>query len=158
MGGLIPTPGARRRGTAVWLLVAACMLGIVSVPALAADARAANVATVQAQTVARTVSAYGHVEPIAIVQVRAVEAGTLNGLAVVPGSVVKAGAGLARIGGPRMQSLLTAREQTLRSAQVREDAASRALEIVRRKLEAQLATRQEVDAAQSDLAAARAAM
>ena len=143
---------------AIWLLVASCMLGTVGTPAMAADTHAGNVATVRAQTTTQTLRAYGQVEPITIVQVRAVNPGTLNGLRVVPGSVVAAGEVLARVGGPRMRSLLTAREQTLRSTQAREEAASRALEIVRRQFVAQLSTRQAVDAAQSDLAAARAAV
>lgn len=134
------------------------LLGAAATPAAAAGAQAGRVATVRAETVVQTLSAYGQVEPIAIVRVRAVDAGTLSGLAVVPGSVVKAGEVLGRIGGPRMQSLLTAREQTLRSAETRAQAARRTLEAVRRNFAAQLATRRGVDAAQSDLAAARAAL
>lgn len=134
------------------------MLGAIGARALAAGVHAGDFATVRAKNFVQTLSAYGQVEPIAIVQVRTVNPGTLNGLHVVPGSVVTAGEVLARIGGPRMHSLLTAREQALRSAQAREDAASRALKIIRRQFAAQLATRQAVDAAQSGLAAARAAM
>ena len=156
--GLIHLRGSRRWRTAVWLLFACWWFGIVGAPATAADARAGNVATAHDETVARTLSAYGQIEPIALVRVRAVHPGTLSGLRAVPGSVVAAGEVLARIGGPRMQSLLTAREQALRSARAREHALSRALEIVRRQFAAQLATRQAVDATQSDLAAARAAV
>ncbi|MFH1816381.1 MAG: efflux RND transporter periplasmic adaptor subunit [Pseudomonadota bacterium] len=134
------------------------MLAAVGPRAIAADAQLGDVVTVHVQTVAGALSAYGQIEPIAIAQVRAVDPGTLTGLQVVPGSVVAAGETLARIGGPRMQSLLTAREQTLRSARAREDAADRALTIVKRQFAAQLATRQAVDAAQSDLAAAHAAV
>lgn len=133
------------------------MLGTVGTPAMAADVHAANVATVYARSVARTLSAYAQVEPTAIVRVRAVDPGTLNGPRVVPGSVVTAGEVLARIGGPRMRTLLIAREQSLHSALAREEAARRALEIVRGQFAAQLATRQGIDAAQSELAAARAA-
>ena len=157
MDGLIHIPRPRRRRTAVSLLLAFCMLGAVGARARAADAQSSAVVTVHAQAVTHTLSAYGQVEPIAIIRVRAVGLGTLSGLRVVPGSGVTAGEVLAQIGGPRMRTLLTAREQTLRSAQAREVAASHALEIVRRQFAAQLATRQAVDAAQSDLAAARAA-
>ncbi len=93
-----------------------------------------------------------------VIQVRAVNLGTVNGLSVVPGSVVTAGQVLARIGGPRMQSLLIIREQSLQSARAREDSATRALDIVRHQCSAQLATHQAVDAAQSELAAAHAAV
>ena len=147
----------RRRRTAAMLLAASLMLGTLGTPARAAEANAGSVVTVRVQSVARTLEAYGQVEPIAIAQVRAVDAGTLNDLEVVPGSVVRAGQVLARIGGPRMRSTLTAREQALHAAQAREDAARHALQIVKRKLAAELATRQEVDGAQADLAAAQAA-
>jgi RND family efflux transporter MFP subunit len=140
------------------LTILVLLLGAIGTRALAADVNSGDVATVRAQTVTPALSAYGQVEPIAIVQVRAVNPGTLSRLRVVPGSVVAAGEALARIEGPRMQSVLTAREQTLRSAQAREDTARQSLEIVRHQLAAQLATRQAVDAAQSDLAAARAAV
>ncbi|MDA8128249.1 MAG: efflux RND transporter periplasmic adaptor subunit [Betaproteobacteria bacterium] len=149
---------ARRRHTAASLLFAGCMLAAAGPWAIAADVQSGDVVTVRAQTVAGTLSAYGQIEPIAVAQVRAVDPGTLTGLHVVPGSLVAAGEALARISGPRMQSLLTTREQTLRSARAREDAADRALTIVKRQFVAQLATRQAVDAAQSDLAAAHAAV
>lgn len=144
--------------TVVPLLAVPCLLAAVGTRALAADALVGDAATVRGQTETRSLSAYGRIEPIAIVQVRAVDPGTLSGLRVVPGSVVVAGEELARIGGPRMHALLTAREQTLSSARARADAANRALEIVQRQFAAQLATRQAVDAARSDLAAAHAAV
>lgn len=143
------------RPRAAALFVAGCMIGAAG-PATAGDATVKAYVTVHAQAVSHELQAYGQVEPIAVVQVRAVDPGTLSGLRVVPGSEVRDGEVLARIGGPRMQSLLIAREQTLRSAKAREEAASRSLQIVRSQFAAQLATRQAVDAAQSDLAAARA--
>lgn len=143
----------RRRGAIA--LCAAGLLGVAS--AAAADAIANDFITVHAQTVAHSLRAYGQVEPTAVIQVRAVNPGTLSGLRVVPGSAVAKGEVLARIGGPRMGSLLTARAQTLRSARSREEAAGRALGIAQHQLAVQLATRQAVDAAQSELAAAHAA-
>jgi RND family efflux transporter MFP subunit len=130
----------------------------VGARALAADTQNDAVVTVRSQTLTRTLHAYGQIEPITIVQVRAIDPGTLSGLRVVPGSAVVAGEVLARIRGPRMRSLLTTREQTLRSARAREDAANRGLKIVHRQFANQLATRQAVDVAQSELAAARAAV
>ncbi len=152
------TGSLRRRRTAATFLLASCLIGALGGPVRAADANAGNIVSVRARTVPSALSAYGQVEPIAIVQVRAVDAGTLNGLAIVPGSIVKAGQVLGRIGGPRMRSALTAREQALHAAQAREDAARQSLEIVRRKLAAQLDTRQEVDVALGNLAAAQAAV
>jgi len=158
MDDLIHTPKLRLRRFSGLFRLACALLGAVGVQTLAAQVHASNVVTVHAQPVPRTLEAYGQVEPIAVLQLRAVDPGTLSGLRVVPGSVVSPGEVLARIGGPRMRSLLTAREQALSSAQAREDASSRALKIARRQFAAQLGTRQSIDAAQSDLAAARAAV
>ena len=159
MDRLIATREPQGRRLAVALFLAACCIfGAESTQAIAADADRGDLATAHTQTLTQPLSAYGQVEPISVVQVRGVEAGTLGGLRVVPGSVVRAGEVLARLGGPRMQALLTAREQGLRSAKAREEAASRALDIVHRQYADQLATQQLLDAAQSELAAARAAV
>ncbi|MDE2396345.1 MAG: efflux RND transporter periplasmic adaptor subunit [Burkholderiales bacterium] len=149
--------GARSRRAAAALLALACLIGAAG-RAEAADATAAPYVTVQAQAVTQALQAYGQVEPMAVVQVRAAAAGRLSGLRVVPGSVVKAGEVLARLGGPRMQALAVEREQALRSATAREQAALRAVQILRRQLAGQLATRQAVDAAQAESAAAAAAV
>ncbi len=101
-------------------------------------------------------TAYGQVEPTSIVNVRVVNPGTLSDLHVLPGSIVSAGEMLARVSGPRMRSLLTQRETALQSAEARLDAATHALAIARSQLAVHLATRQAVDAATSELAAARA--
>ncbi|TAM37915.1 MAG: efflux RND transporter periplasmic adaptor subunit [Burkholderiaceae bacterium] len=130
---------------------------VVATHALAAGANGNDVVTVHAQAFTDSLRAYGQVEPIALIEVRVVNPGTLSALRVVPGSVVTAGEALARITGPRMHSLLTAREQALHSAQAHEDAASQALEINRRLFATQLATRAAINAAQAELAAARAA-
>ncbi|MBW4049548.1 MAG: efflux RND transporter periplasmic adaptor subunit [Proteobacteria bacterium] len=159
MGGLIATREPHGRRLAVALLLAACCIfGAESTQALAAAADQADLATARAQTLTQHLSAYGQVEPISLVQVRVVEPGTVGGLDVVPGSVVRAGQVLARLGGPRMQALLTAREQSLRSSKAREEGASRALDIARRQYADQLATQQMLDAAQSEVAVARAAV
>jgi RND family efflux transporter MFP subunit len=141
-----------------WRWLAAALLLAGGTPAALATAPAVDLVTVQAGTVVSRLRTYGEVEPMAIVRVRAVEPGTLGGLRVVPGSRVVKGAVLARIGGPRMASLLTAREQTLRAARAGEQAAADALRITRRQFAAELATRQAVDAARGRLAAAQAAV
>jgi RND family efflux transporter MFP subunit len=125
---------------------------------MAADAEADGIVTVHTETFQRSLHAYGQVEAISVIRVRTVNPGTVTDLHVVPGSAVAAGEVLARISGPNMQALLTSREQVLRSAQAREKAAGRALKIARSQVAAQLATRQQVNAAQADLAAARAAV
>ncbi|MDE1997745.1 MAG: efflux RND transporter periplasmic adaptor subunit [Burkholderiales bacterium] len=158
MDGLTHTMMPRRRRPGVALLVACCLIGAPGMPVMAAGPLVSDVVTVHAEAVPQTLSAYGQVEPIAVVQVRVVDPGTLNDLSVVPGSVVAAGQALARIGGPRMRTLLIAREQSLGSARAREDAASNTLQIVRRQFATQLATRQAIDVAQNELAAARAAV
>lgn len=125
--------------------------------AVRVDAAAKPFVRVQAHSVPQTVSAYGQVEPIATVQLRTPDAGILGGLHIVPGSEVKAGEVLARMVGPRVQALLVARIQQLRAVQARESAAKHSLAIVRRQFDAQLATRQALDAARAELASARAA-
>ncbi len=156
-------PAAWCRGL-LGLLLAGCMPGAAHAaasPAPAASTASAAAAargwiTVTARRVVPELQAYGQIEPIAVVRVRAVFAGTLSRLDVVPGSVVQAGAALARIGGPRMRALAVAREQVLRSASAREAAAGRTLDIVRRQFQARLATAQQLDAAQAEWAAAGA--
>ncbi len=110
-----------------------------------------------AEPVAEQFQAYGQVEPIALLPVRAVESGMVAALRVVPGSKVKAGEALARLTGPELQSLLTRREGAARSARTRLATARRYLTIERRQLSAQLSTRQAIAAAQSAVAAAKAA-
>jgi biotin carboxyl carrier protein len=103
--------------------------------------------TVRAAPVTNTFAAYGQVEPVALTQVRAVEAGVLGRL-VLPGEQVKAGQVLAVLGGPQAQSLLAARRGAL-------GAASMQLAADRRKLTGQLVTRQTVAADEAAYAAAR---
>lgn len=133
-----------------------CTLGFIGTPAMAADQPASDVATARARSMTHTLSGYGQVEPMAIVQVRTSNPGTLAGLTLLPGSVVAANQVLAQLRGPRMRALLTAGEQALHSSQARADAAKRKLAITERLLADRLATRQAVVAAESDLAAARA--
>lgn len=157
MDGLIPRHGTRRWQAVARLLVILCPLGFAGTPARAVDQPASEVVTAHAQTITRTLNGSGQVEPMVIVQIRATSPGTLDRLTLLPGSMVAANQLLAHIGGPRMQTLLTTREQDLYSARARVDAATRKLAIVQRLLAEQLATRQAVVAAESNLAVARAA-
>ena len=105
--------------------------GAVTLPA-----SGAAVLTVHAQPITQTFQAYGQVESIAVTQVRAVEAGTVGRLAL-PGERVKAGQVLAVLGGPQADSLLAERRSALRATSIQ-------LAADRRKLSAQLVTRQTV--------------
>lgn len=148
----------RRQQEAAAFLIAFGLCGGIGTRAFAANRSADGFATVHARSVVQSLSAYGQIKPIAIVKIRAVNPGTLHSLRVVPGSVVTAGERLARIGGPRMQTLLTTAEQSLRGAQAREHAARRNLGITQHLQTVQLATQQQVDTAQSNLVSAHTAV
>lgn len=113
--------------------------------------------TARVQQVPQYLQAYGEVRPVALLPLRALAAGIVTGLRVLPGSRVSAGETLASLNGPEIHSLLVARQGALRSARSRLIAARRALDIERRQLTVQLSTRQSVAAAQSAVAAATAA-
>lgn len=148
---------ARRVCSVLAVLTALYPLALVAAPPASAVG-VADVVTVRAQTVTRTWTAYGQIVPLAVLAVRVVDPGTLGGMQVVPGSVVAAGQTLARVGGPRIRSLLNDREQALHSARAQERAARRTLAIVRRERANQLVTRQVADVAQRDWQVARAAV
>jgi RND family efflux transporter MFP subunit len=159
--------GRRRRPyrAAAWASIPCLLAGAFAcVPSVYADGtgtppRSAPPLTVAAQQQTGPVryTAYGQVEPTSIVTVRVVDAGTLSDLHVLPGSTVSANAVLAEVKGPQMRALLTQRETALQSAQARLEAATRSLAITRDQLAEQLSTKQALDAASSELAAARAA-
>ncbi len=71
----------------------------------------------QAHSVAQHYQTYGQVEPIAVTQVRAVEAGVVERL-VLPGERVTAGQVLAVLGGPQAEALRTERRGALRAASI----------------------------------------
>ncbi len=139
------------------LLPAALLLGMAG-STWAASARADPYVSAKAASVAREIRAYAQVEPIATVELRVVAPGTLGGLRILPGSAVRAGEVLARVQGPRMQARLVASSQRLAGAEARARADRRLLAIVRAKFGTQLATRQDLDAAQARLSAADAAV
>lgn len=145
---------------ALWLGSAAASAAAPSSrsPAAAVPAAApARYVTVHSQAVHPRLSAYAQIEPLLDLRVRAPMAGILRDLRVLPGSQVRRGERLARIGGPRLRALRIARSQALRSAEARLRVAQRLLDIQRRQLRARLATQQALDAAQRELAAAQAA-
>ena len=103
--------------------------------------------TVRAQPVTETFRAYGQIQPVAVIQVSAVEAGVVSRL-VLPGERVTAGQVLAVLGGAQAQSLLAQRRSTLRAASVQ-------LAADRRKLTGHLVTRQTVAADEAAFETAR---
>jgi RND family efflux transporter MFP subunit len=116
-----------------------------------------NVVTVQVQTVTSQFEAYAQVEPIAVLPVRAVEAGQVVKLEIVPGAAVQAGQKLAELGGPEIQSALTQAEAAVNSARTNLLAAQKSLTIERQQLASRLVTRQMVLQAESVAAQAQAA-
>ena len=103
--------------------------------------------TVQAQPVTENFRAYGQIQPVAVTQVSAVEAGVVSRL-VLPGERVTAGEVLAVLGGAQAQGLLAERHSALRAASVQ-------LAADRRKLTLQLVTRQTVATDEAAYEAAR---
>jgi RND family efflux transporter MFP subunit len=118
-----------------------------SAAAAPAPAAAAGTLTVHARQFAQTFQAYGEVRPVAITPVRAVEPGIIERL-VLPGARVRSGEVLAVLAGAQAQSLLDERRGALRAASIQ-------LAADRRKLAAQLVTRQTVAADEAADQAAR---
>lgn len=103
--------------------------------------------TVQSRPVTEDLTAYGQVQPVAVTQVRAVQAGVVSRL-VLPGEPVTSGQVLAVLGGPQAQSLLDERRGTLRAATIQ-------LAADRHELTAQLVTRQTLAADEAAYESAR---
>jgi RND family efflux transporter MFP subunit len=154
----IPRASRRRLAATIsavsWLTCALCGPAYAGGPN--AVAPSASTVVAQRQTLSVPFTAYGEVEPTSIVTVSFVDSGTVSDLHALPGSPVTAGQVLARLSGPQMQALLTQRETALQSAQAHFDAAAHALATARGQLATHLSTRQAVDTAVSELAAARA--
>lgn len=130
------------------ILILRCVAAHASAvsPTAAAASRTAT-RTVQSQPVRETFEAYGQVQPVAVTEVHAVEAGVVRGL-VLPGERVLAGQVLAVLGGAQAESLLARRRGALRAASIQ-------LAADRRKLNDQLVTRQAVAADEAAYETAR---
>lgn len=100
--------------------------------------------------------AYAQVEPVTIIKLKAVQAGTVNGVTVLPGESVKAGDVLGRLTGPTVNERLVENRSALAEASASVTAAKKLLAIERRKFKTRLATQEAVNAAEVDLAKARA--
>lgn len=115
--------------------VLCCAVGSV---ATASNLSTSGTVIVRARSITTHYRAYGQVQPVAVTQVHAVEAGTVTRL-VLPGTQVSAGQALAVLAGPQAEALLARRRATLRASSLR-------LAADRRKLAARLVTRQVVAA------------
>lgn len=132
------------------MLILGCHTAYAETPSPSADAPAASAAATliaRSQPVTETFLAYGQIQPVAVTQVSAVEAGVLRRLAL-PGERVTAGQVLGILGGAQAESLLTQRRSALRAASIQ-------LAADRRKLSAQLVTRQTVAADEAAYETAR---
>lgn len=144
---------ARKKSAPRWRILIPVLLSAVGVAQ--ADT---HVVTVQAETVASRFEAYAQVEPIAVLPVRAVEAGTVAGLRIVPGTAVHAGQKLAVLGGPEIQALLARDQAAVNSARTDLLAARKTLTIQRQQLTSHLITRRVLLQAESAVAQAQAAL
>lgn len=123
------------------------------------------VAAAKEHTVVPRLRAYAEVEPISVAKLRAAHAGVIEGLTVVPGEAVKAGALLGRLQGPEMAAELARRKAAVASARAALKGARRVLTIARQERAVKLSTRKalyESEAAaaqaQAGLASAQAAL
>lgn len=151
------------RGSVGVAVMLACCAGLggcgrsSNVAAKSARARSSEgVVVVEAASVARRLTAYAQVRPIAPVRVRAALMGTVTATRVLPGSYVNAGEILARLGGARVDALLARKEGAVDAARARVVSDQSLLAIARQRLALNLDTRQSLLVAQSDLATANA--
>ncbi|MDE3067329.1 MAG: efflux RND transporter periplasmic adaptor subunit [Verrucomicrobiota bacterium] len=137
---------------AAWRVLGAGLLGAAGL------ARAdTNVVIVRAVTVTNQFEAIAQVEPIAVLPLRAAQAGVVTGPGMVPGALVRAGQEVAKLGGPEIQALLAQDEAAVRSARANLFAARKTLTIERQQLAAHLVTRRTVLQAEGAAAQAQAA-
>lgn len=113
---------------------------------------------VQAAPVSRKLFAYAQVRPIVAGRVRTTEAGTVTAIRVLPGSIVRAGEVLARLGGPQIEALMVRKESAVNAARALVDSDRQLLDIERSRLALELSTRQAVARARGELAAANATL
>lgn len=154
----------RRAGAGVTFRMVWCLfLAFLGLTWLSLDAGAQDASTqppavvaVRSRLVSQRLSAYATVVPITVTRLRAIEAGTIHGLEVVPGETVAADAILGRLAGPEIAARLSRRRAAVAEAEAAERAAQRSLAIERQKLAAHLATRQSVYQTEAALAQAQA--
>lgn len=142
----------RNLPVAIWPPLLALLLSATG-PARAADQ---DFVVAHAQTVVNHMEAYAQVEPVALLPVRAAQAGVLTGFDILPGTRVETGQRLAVLGGPEVASSLAQDEAEVKSAQTTLAGAREALAIQQQELSSRLSTRQNVLLAESTLSQAHA--
>lgn len=115
------------------------------------------VVTAKLQMVTNRFMAYAQIEPIAALPIRAVEAGQVARLEIVPGTMVHAGQKLAELTGPVIQSALKRAEAAVRSTRTSLLSLRKSLAIERRQLASHLVTRQTLLQAKDAVAQAQSA-
>lgn len=141
-------PRSRRSSHAGWITAA--------LATFSATALAASTVTVKPQTVVPQVRAFARVAPITDATLLAASDGRLEQLDVVPGSMLRSGQHIGRLGGTRVRAIM-ARDQALLDAARDDEAARRdTLAIIRARLLQHLSTRQDLDRAIDALGRARA--
>ena len=111
---------------------------------------------VRSQTVTTTLQTFARVDPIALVRLKALQTGVLNGFRILPGQQVKAGELLGRLGGTSAEALLAQRRSAVARARAEQSAADKIQGLEREKEAQHLSTRKKVYQAEAALAASRA--
>lgn len=136
------------------LLAVSCLYGVTTqAQTTSADAHAIAIANVQ--TFDQQFNAYGQVEPIATIQLRAANPGIIMGLNLLPGQSLKTGQKIGELGGPEIKALLLQRKAELRSAQANLASSEKSLTFQKQQRELHLATQLAVIQAESILAQAQ---
>ena len=99
--------------------------------------------------------AYGQVEPVAILPIRAALSGAIKGLSAVVGQQVQAGEKLAELDGPEVAALLAQQQAAVESSKTNVAGAEQVLDISRQQMASHLSTRQTVAHAEGELATAQ---
>lgn len=136
------------------LLVLSCLYGSANTQAQTANA-ASDAVAAQVQTFDQQYHAYGQVEPIATIQVRAANPGIVMDLNLLPGQSLKSGQEIGKLGGPEIRALLLQSKAELRSAQASLAASEKSLTFQKQQRELHLATQLAVIQAESVLAQAQ---
>ncbi|MEJ2690422.1 MAG: efflux RND transporter periplasmic adaptor subunit [Deltaproteobacteria bacterium] len=133
-----------------WLAAIGCLLA----PAVSlADS---NVMPAQIRTIITRPAGYARVEPVAVLNLKALLAGIITGLHILPGEQVEAGTALARLEGPVVEALLAERQSAVTNARATLTAATKSLAVIRSNQEAHLNTVLDVYRAEASLADAQA--
>lgn len=114
-----------------------------------------GIVTVHTEKVTQRFKAYARVEPVAVLPIRAAQAGMVDRLEIRPGAAVQAGQELAVLGGSEIQAQLAQKTAVVKSARTSLRAARKSLAIERQQHASHLATQQMVLQAQAAAAQAQ---